>query len=150
MNTVKKVVSFLLRTILRPITDALVIKAIEKGEVSEREIVEKAKRKLIRSLDEELPKCVDYDEEAAKGAAILKKQAMAAKTIDDMLKIRQEKVEKVNEMFGTNISVDFASSWKQNVEEMEAELEALENPMQSSQLNNDGGKDDGAEEKKED
>ena len=90
MNTVKKVVSFLLRTILRPITDALVIKAIEKGEVSEREIVEKAKRKLIRSLDEELPKCVDYDEEAAKGAAILKKQAMAAKTIDDMLKIQIE------------------------------------------------------------
>ncbi|MBO7322264.1 MAG: hypothetical protein J6U51_01605, partial [Bacteroidales bacterium] len=70
--------------------------------------------------------------------------------VDDMLKMRQEKVEKVNEMFGTNISVDFASSWKQNVEEMEAELEALENPMQSSQLNNDGGKADGAEEKKED
>lgn len=93
MNTVKKVVSFLLRTILRPITDALVIKAIEKGEVSEREIVEKAKRKLIRSLDEELPKCVDYDEEAAKGAAILKKQAMAAKTIDDMLKIQSESKE---------------------------------------------------------
>ena len=70
--------------------------------------------------------------------------------VDDMLKMRQEKVEKVNEMFGTNISVDFASSWKQNVEEMEAELDALENPMQSSQLNNDGGKEDGAEEKKED
>lgn len=93
MNTVKKVITYLLTTILRPITDAVVIRAIEKGEISEREIVEKAKRKLIRSLDEELPKCVDYDEEAAKGAAILKKRAMAAKTIDDMLKIQNESKE---------------------------------------------------------
>lgn len=89
MNTVKKVIVFLLTTILRPITDAVVIKAIERGEISEREIVEKAKRKLIRSLDEELPKCVDYDEEAAKGAALLKKQVIAARTIEDMLKFQK-------------------------------------------------------------
>ena len=50
--------------------------------------------------------------------------------VDDMLKMRQDTCEKVNEMFGTEISVDFASSWKQNVEEMEAELKALENPQQ--------------------
>ena len=45
--------------------------------------------------------------------------------VDDMLKCRREALEKVNDMFGTDISVDFASSWKQNLEEAEAELEQI-------------------------
>ena len=45
--------------------------------------------------------------------------------VDDMLKCRREALEKVNDMFGTDISVDFASSWKQNIEEAEAELEQI-------------------------
>lgn len=69
--------------------------------------------------------------------------------VDDMLKMRQEKVEKVNEMFGTNISVDFSSSWEQNVKEMEAELNALENPMDVRTGEQDGGNNDGADEKTE-
>lgn len=35
-------------------------------------------------------------------------------TIDNMLECRQEALEKVNSMFGTNITVEFASTWKQN------------------------------------
>lgn len=34
--------------------------------------------------------------------------------VDDMLSCRQEALEKVNEMFGTNITVDYASAWEDN------------------------------------
>lgn len=39
--------------------------------------------------------------------------------VDDMLKCRQEAAEKVNDMFGTDISVDFASVWEVKQEELE-------------------------------
>ena len=45
--------------------------------------------------------------------------------VDDMLKCRRESLEKVNDMFGTDIEVDFSSSWKYNIEEAEAELKTL-------------------------
>lgn len=40
--------------------------------------------------------------------------------VDDMLEQRRLGVEKVNEMFGTNITVDFCSSWKKLIEEFES------------------------------
>ena len=43
-----------------------------------------------------------------------------------MLRQRQIGVEAVNDMYGTDISVDFASSWKNNEREIEATLEAEE------------------------
>ena len=39
---------------------------------------------------------------------------MLTPLIDDMLEARREGVEQVNEMFGTDISVDFNSAWKDN------------------------------------
>ena len=45
--------------------------------------------------------------------------------IDDMLAMRREALEKVNEMFGTNISVDFNSAWKDNEIETDAALEMM-------------------------
>ena len=42
--------------------------------------------------------------------------------IDDMLKQRQEGVEKVNDMFGTSITVELASSWEDNQEEIDKAL----------------------------
>lgn len=45
--------------------------------------------------------------------------------IDDMLKCRQEGAERVNDMFGTDISVEFNSSWEDNIEEIELEQEKL-------------------------
>ena len=51
--------------------------------------------------------------------------------IDDMLKQRQEGAERVNAMFGTNISVALASSWEDNQQEIEAEQDALENEDES-------------------
>lgn len=41
--------------------------------------------------------------------------------VDTMLKCRQEGAEKVNQMFGTNISVSLASSWEDNEIEIEQE-----------------------------
>ena len=46
--------------------------------------------------------------------------------IDDMLKMRREALEQVNEMFGTNIIVDFDSAWKDNEIENEVAIEAME------------------------
>lgn len=46
--------------------------------------------------------------------------------VEDMLENRRQCIEEVNEMFGTVISVDFASSWEKLLEEMEAESNQLE------------------------
>ena len=47
---------------------------------------------------------------------------MLTPLIDDMLTCRKEGVEKVNAMFGTNISVKFGSAWEENEIETEQEL----------------------------
>lgn len=43
--------------------------------------------------------------------------------IDDMLKRRKEGAEKVNNMFGTSISVELSSAWEDNQEEIDKALE---------------------------
>ena len=45
--------------------------------------------------------------------------------IDDMLNMRKAFCEKINEKYGTNITVDMASAWKENEEEAQAELESI-------------------------
>lgn len=59
--------------------------------------------------------------------------------VDDMLNCRKNATEKVNDMFGTSITVDLASSWEDNLEEIEAEQNAIEN-------NSEGDADSGIEE----
>ncbi len=46
--------------------------------------------------------------------------------IDDMLRQRELGAEKVNKLFGTNITVKLASSWEDNQQELDAEQEAIE------------------------
>ena len=46
--------------------------------------------------------------------------------IDNMLAERQEGVEKVNQLFGTNITVDFNSAWKENEIEKELIMDKME------------------------
>lgn len=46
--------------------------------------------------------------------------------VDNMLKYRKEGAEAVNKMFGTDISVELNSSWKDNKREEEAEIKALD------------------------
>lgn len=45
--------------------------------------------------------------------------------VDDMLKCREHAAKKVNEMFGTEISVSLASSWEDNEQEIELEHEQI-------------------------
>lgn len=51
--------------------------------------------------------------------------------VDDMLRCRRDACERVNAMYGTNISVDFASSWKDN--EIEIDLEHAEIDTQNAE-----------------
>lgn len=51
---------------------------------------------------------------------------------DEMLRCRKEDVDRVNAMYGTNISVNFDSAWLQNEQELIAELNNLK--AQASQL----------------
>ena len=54
---------------------------------------------------------------------------------DEMLRCRQEALRKVNEMFATNIEVEFDSSWAENMLEKEIMLNNLtESPDDASQL----------------
>lgn len=46
--------------------------------------------------------------------------------VDDMLEERRRALEIINKKYGTNIEVDFSSSWKDNVEEIELNHEVLE------------------------
>lgn len=45
--------------------------------------------------------------------------------IEDMLRCREEGIEKVNEMFGLNITVELDSAWKENKIEINEELKAI-------------------------
>lgn len=52
---------------------------------------------------------------------------MLTPLIDDMLALRKEACEQINNLFGTDISVDFDSAWKENEVTTSIEMEGLEN-----------------------
>ena len=54
--------------------------------------------------------------------------------IDNMLAERKEALEKVNNMFGTNISVSFNSAWEINEREEEAEIKMIEGEAENVQM----------------
>lgn len=51
---------------------------------------------------------------------------MLTPLIDDMLRERQQAIEKVNAMFGTDITVEFNSAWEDNEEEHDAVIDQME------------------------
>ena len=58
--------------------------------------------------------------------------------IDDLLRERSEGCERVNEMYGTSISVSLASAWEDNVQEIKAEQDAInEEPTEQGEGVND-------------
>ena len=63
--------------------------------------------------------------EAINAAETSLNQDALAPLVDDMRKRRQEAAVAINKMYGTNITVDLASAWKTNEEQMEAEIEAI-------------------------
>ena len=66
---------------------------------------------------------------------------------EEMLRCRKEDVSRLNEMYGTDISVDFDSAWLQNVEENRLELDKMRADA-ISQLK--GGQDEAANNKTND
>lgn len=63
--------------------------------------------------------------------------------IDDMLKCRQDGAQRVNDMFGTNISVDFNSAWEDNIEEIELEQSKLKSEGDNPDPDPEEGDEDG-------
>lgn len=57
--------------------------------------------------------------------------------VDNMLEMRKKGAEKVNKMFGTNITVDYASSWKDNM----IELENMQNDISDESESEEGAND---------
>ena len=67
--------------------------------------------------------------------------------VDDMLKCRERAIKKVNEMFGTEISVSLASSWEDNEQEIELEHEQISGQPEMDTDEKKGGEiDDGYDE----
>lgn len=66
-------------------------------------------------------------------------------SIDTMLECRRTALEKVNEMYGTNIAVDFDSVWEQNRKQEELALKKQEAEIESEveQIDNSGNADGG-------
>lgn len=61
--------------------------------------------------------------------------------IDNMLDERKRALEIINEKFGTNIEVEFNSSWKDNIEEIELNHEVLEAEANGESDTSDNGLD---------
>lgn len=53
-------------------------------------------------------------------------------TIDMMLECRKDALEKVNAMFGTNITVEFDSVWKRNIEQEYLSLDIMKNEAEQT------------------
>lgn len=62
--------------------------------------------------------------------------------VDDMLKCRERAIDKVNEMFGTEISVSLASSWEDNEQEIELEHEQISGQPETDGEETKGGEND--------
>ena len=60
--------------------------------------------------------------------------------IDDMMNCRKLWIDEVNEMFGTNWSIDWASSWEDNIEETELAQEIMESQIVESERSEDDEK----------
>lgn len=75
-------------------------------------------------------------EAIGEGEATLNEDTLAP-LIDTMLECRQEDVSRLNDLFGLNITVEFDSAWKQNIEETKLNMLVLESDA------SDGGENDG-------
>jgi hypothetical protein len=63
-------------------------------------------------------------------------------SVDDMLKNRRQGADEINQMYGTNISVDLASSWKDNAREITMALASINKATDTEEGVADDGKAD--------
>ena len=57
--------------------------------------------------------------------------------VDDMLRCRQNAIKKVNEKFGTNISIDLYSAWKDNEIELNSEQNNIDEGGEENAVSNE-------------
>lgn len=69
--------------------------------------------------------------------------------VDTMLKERQKACDSINSLFGTDISVDLASSWEDNKEEEKAEINAIDDSTEDRPEETTGDEADKPEEAEE-
>lgn len=83
--------------------------------------------------------------ESLSNSEIMMNEDMLTPLVNDMLACRQEDVEKVNKMFGTNISVELDSTWKENVDQRNLEIQNVsqeENTNANEEVKEDESKTD--------
>lgn len=61
--------------------------------------------------------------------------------VDNMFQCRQEFVKNINDMYGTNISVSWGSSWEDNMQELEAAQELVEAEIRNEEEGDDNEED---------
>lgn len=69
--------------------------------------------------------------------------------IDDMLNCRKIALEKVNEMFGTDIQVELSSAWGENMEEIQLELDSMAAQVKQLEEDPEEAPEEAPEEEKE-
>lgn len=88
--------------------------------------------------------------EALSASEIASGDDMIRSLPEDMLECRKEALDKVNEMFGTKISVEYNSVWNYLFDEKELQIDAMEAEIESSEDNEDENSSDNRTESEDD
>lgn len=88
--------------------------------------------------------------EALSASEIASGDDMIRSLPEDMLECRKEALDKVNEMFGTKISVEYNSVWNYLFDEKELQIDAMEAEIESTEDNKDENSSDNRTESEDD
>lgn len=88
--------------------------------------------------------------EALSASEIASGDDMIRSLPEDMLECRKEALDKVNEMFGTKISVEYNSIWSYLFDEKELQIDAMEAEIESAEDNEDENSSDNRTESEDD
>lgn len=88
--------------------------------------------------------------EALSASEIASGDDMIRSLPEDMLECRKEALDKVNEMFGTKISVEYNSVWSYLFDEKELQIDAMEAEIESTEDNEDENSSDNRTESEDD
>ena len=88
--------------------------------------------------------------EALSASEIASGDDMIRSLPEDMLECRKEALDKVNEMFGTKISVEYNSVWSYLFNEKELQIDAMEAEIESTEDNEDESSSDNRTESEDD
>ena len=75
--------------------------------------------------------------EALSASEIASGDDMIRSLPEDMLECRKEALDKINEMFGTNISIEYNSVWRYLFDEKELQIDAMEADIESKENSSD-------------